>query len=211
MLDKHIKAEVQGNGNITIQGVEGSTITINPSNTEEVIAFLIKFQDIISSLPTKILNMLKTNESSFDEKVKGVKIHLSMGLILPELNPEERDATLKVYITNLEKIHRYCHQPYFKLSKPVKFSKGSAPHDTFVLFQNEYSKIQFPKRLEFGQQLIADFQLVKNQFILYEQLDDGESYIQAFCSTTLGELYSSNKYIISKFIKDYNQFMGEWK
>jgi len=211
MLDKHIEAEVQGNGNITIQGVEGSTITINPSNTKEVTEFLTKFEDIISSLPTKILNMLKTDESSFEKDVNGVKIHLSMGLVIPELAPEKRDATFKVYVTNLEKIHRYCNQPYFKLSKAVEFSEGTKPHDTFMLFQNDYSDVKFPKRLEFGEQCVADFQIVKNQFKFYKQLDDEESYIQAFCTTTLGELYSSNKYIVSKFIKDYDGFMSEWK
>lgn len=210
MLDKNIEAQVTGEGNITIQGIEGSTITINPDNSKEVREFLTNFESIVSELPTKILNMLKTDEKSFDKDVKGVKIHLSMGFTIPELAPDRRDATFKIYITNLERIHRYCHKPYFKFSKPVEFLAGSTPNDTFSLFQDQNSNIKFPIRLEFGEQVVADFMIVKPQFKYYNQLDDNDSYIQAFCSTTLGELYSSNKYLISDFIKNYDEFMEEW-
>ena len=210
-MDKDlIKANIEGNGNIVIQGISDSTITLDPGNYAEVRTFLINFQDQISSLPIAVLNMLKTEDHPFGEEIKGIKINLSLGAVIPELRPERRTATFKVYITNLEKIHRYCQVPYFKVSKPVIFSKGTPPHDTFVLFQNEHSKTIFPRRLEFGEQVISDFDIVHGQFEFYNQLDDQESYIQAFVATTLGELYSSNQYLISKFIKEYKAFMAPW-
>lgn len=210
MLDKKITAEIEGDNNLVIQGIKDSAITVNLNDNDEVRKLLMDFQEQIAQLPTNILDMLKTEEGVIDETLKGIRLHLSMGLVIPELRPDLRETTFKVAITNFIKTHRFCHQPYFKLSKPVVFMPGTEPADTFTILPHKYSQAEFPSKLEYGQHINADFGVVKNQIEVYRTLDDGESYIQAFCNTTLGELFSSNKYLITDYLKSYDEFMAKW-
>jgi len=206
MFNNEIKTEINGDGNIVIEGISNSTITINPNNSEELRNFLISFQDKLATLPAEILNKMKTNENDIELDVKGIKMFLGLSFMFPDMRMEGRQAAYSLTITNFEKIHRYLKTPYFKLSKPFKIGVME-PQDTFYLMPHDISKIQYPNRLEFGEQMSDTFQFKQAQLQIFEQLTEGEQYIQAFANTTLGELFTSNKYLISELLTKYEEFM----
>lgn len=207
MFNKEIKTEIKGDGNIVIEGISNSTIIVNPNNAKELRDFLISFQEELAKLPTEILNKLKTDENDIKVDVKGIKMHLSLAHLFPNMGMRGRSIAYSVTITNFEKIHRYFKQPYFKLSKPFKLG-DMEPQDTFYILQNEISKVSYPKRLEFGEQMSDTFKFEAAQLEIFNQINDGEQYLQAFAMTTLGELFSSNKYLVSELITEYTEFMG---
>lgn len=58
------KAEVDGDGNVVIQGTDNSEITVNMNNPEEIRKFFIDFQQNLHSLPTKILDLMEDKNSN---------------------------------------------------------------------------------------------------------------------------------------------------
>jgi hypothetical protein len=209
MLSKDIKTRIEGNGNILIEGISNSTITINPENGDEIREFLLKFQEDLSQLPTEILNILKTDEEDIKLDVKGVKMFLGLSYLVSNFNMAQRDVAYSLTITNFERTTRFFKRPYFKTSKAIKISDDIGPQDTFYLIPSDFSSVKYPKRLEFGEQLTDSFQFMRAQLQLFEQIGDDEQYIQAFILTTFGELFSSNKYYIKELTEKYTQFMQE--
>lgn len=199
----NITTNVTGNGNITINGISNSTVTVNPNDSNEVSKFLKDFNDKLDSLPIEILEQLKAKQES--DNTKGSKVDIDIGIVLPVYNPAQRKVTLKVSITNMNREQRFYNAPYFKLSDKVEFIKGASKQDTFLLFP--ISDIPTPLKLEYGERITIDFDVPPQQLEYYKQLDNGKDFIQVFVPTTLGELHSSNKLIITEFIKSYKDFM----
>ena len=78
----------------------------------------------------------------------------------------------------------------FELEKEVE-------HDTFVMFPEQGNV--FAKKLEYGQPFSVTYEIKPGAYQMYEGImkkDKEGSYIQAFASTTVGELYESNKFSI---------------
>lgn len=202
MLNRYNDSYVDGNGNIVIQDADNSTITINVNDTEQVRNFLINFQKRLEKLPIEILTQLQKHNQIELEVKTGANLYLTVIAAIAEFGGNS--VLWGLTITNLTKEIRYFNQPYFKVSPKIELEAG-LEHDTFVMFQKE--NVQFPFRLEYGQVISLTYQINPIQFALFEKNAIDEAFIQAFCGTTVGELYSSNDYKLDKLVKDYYSIM----
>lgn len=193
-----VKAEVVGDNNIVIQKVDGSTITINTENAEEVRKALIELQTIVTELPDNIVRKLMENNNSAVPTV-GANIYLGLDLLIADIGI--MGVSLSVQITNLTKEIRFYNKPFFKVSTP--FEKGA---DTFLLTNTVGTPINFPRKLEYGEVIKEAYQIVPANIELFKNLlgNDPNATITAFVSTTLGELYKSDPYKVSDIIKQEN-------
>ena len=114
-----VKAEVVGDNNIVIQKVDGSTITINTENAEEVRKALIELQTIVTELPDNIVRKLMENNNSAVPTV-GANIYLGLDLLIAGIGI--MGVSLSVQITNLTKEIRFYNKPFFKVSTPLELS-----------------------------------------------------------------------------------------
>lgn len=116
-----------------------------------------------------------------------------------------------VAITNLKKEIRYFYEPIFVVNPPLNFGlllddKRELRHNRFGL--NQVSPIiSFPKKLEYGEPTYAEYSIPLKSLELYYELEqDEEAYVQAFVTTTLGEIYESNKYKIQELVKGFKTY-----
>ncbi len=194
-------AKIDGNGNIVIQGVEGATITINPNNSQELRQLIMDFGAKLSDLPADILKMIEQKQDLNSEIKNGANLHLT---VLTELHEFGGGSRLKfsLTITNLTKENRYFNQPFFKVFPMFEVKKG-VEHDTFVMFPEQGNV--FAKKLEYGQPFSVTYEIKPGAYQMYEGImkkDKEGSYIQAFTSTTVGELYESNKFSIKTLFEN---------
>ena len=115
------KAIIDGNGNIIIQKVEGSTITINPAVPEEIRKTLINHQSLIAELPDKIIQILMENNAK-EPPIIGANIYLGLNFIAAEYGVG--GVSISVQITNLTKEIRFYNKPFFKVSVPIEKKIG---------------------------------------------------------------------------------------
>ncbi len=187
------KVEIDGNGNIVIQKVEGSTITINPSVPEEVRNALINYQSLMADLPNQIIQLLMKNNSPEPPKI-GANVYLGLNFLISGF---VAGVSLSVQITNLTNEIRFFNKPFFKVSIP--FEEGA---DTFVMTNVIGNQIAFPKKMEYGEVVSEAYQLVPNNIQMFQHLleIDPEATITAYVSTTLGEVYSSEPYPVKEIV-----------
>lgn len=189
------EAKIDGNGNIVIQRVEGSTITINPSIPDEVRKALIDHQSLIAELPNKILQILMDNNAK-EPPVIGANIYLGLNLMAGTYGIA--GISISVQITNLTKEIRFYNRPFFKVSTPIEKNLN-----TFVMTNVVGDPIVFPRRMEYGEVLSENYQLVQGNIELFQVLlsKDSEATLTAYVTTTLGELYKSEPYYIKDIVK----------
>lgn len=189
------KAIIDGNGNIVIQKVEGSTITINPAVPEEVRKALIDHQSLIADLPDKIIQMLMENNAK-EPPVIGANVYLGLSYIAGENGLG--GVTISVQITNLTKEIRFFNKPFFKVSVP--FEKNA---DTFMMTNVIGGAIDFPRKMEYGEVVSENYLLVPGNIQMFEELmaKDADVKLTAYVSTTLGEVYKSEPYPVSDIVK----------
>jgi hypothetical protein len=206
MFGNKTEAQIDGEGNVVIQNVSGSTITINPDNLEEVRNFLIDFSQKISELPLEVVALLEEKSQQMDNEIeKGANLYLTVIAEIAQIGGN--GVSWGTTITNLTREIRYFNQPYFKVSPKFQLEEG-LEHDTFMMMQREGTQVEFPYRLEFGQIVNCYFPVNGNAFQMYQQINQEDAFIQAFVTTTIGEIYSSRQYPISKFIADYQGVLG---
>ena len=189
------EAKIDGNGNIVIQRVEGSTITINPSIPDEVRKALIDHQSLIAELPNKILQILMDNNAK-EPPVIGANIYLGLNLMAGTYGIA--GISISVQITNLTKEIRFYNRPFFKVSTPIEKNLN-----TFVMTNVVGTPIDFPRRMEYGEVLSENYQLVQGNIEMFQGLlsKDSEATLTAYVTTTLGELYKSEPYYIKDIVK----------
>lgn len=189
-----VKAEIDGNGNIVIQKVEGSTITINPSVPEEVRKALIEHQSLISQLPDKIVKILMDNNAK-EPPVIGANIYLGINLLV---SMGIMGISISVQITNLTKEIRFYNRPFFKVSTPIDKSA-----DTFIMTNVVGEQIVFPRKMEYGEVVSENYQLVPGNIEMFKELlaRNPETTLTAYVSTTLGEVYKSKPHHVSDIVK----------
>jgi hypothetical protein len=202
MLNKINKSFIDGNGNVVIQNADNSTITVNLSDSDEIRTFLVEFQKQLNELPIEILNELKKHLNLETELKVGANLYLTVIAAIAEYGGN--GVLWGITVTNLTKENRYFNQPYFKVSPKFELEPG-LEHDTFMMFPKE--KIQFPVKLEYGQVVSLSFDINANAFAMFKKNASENSYIQAFCGTTVGEIYSSNEYKLSKLVSDFESIM----
>ena len=194
-------ATIDGNGNIVIQGVKSSSITINPNNSQEIRQLIMDFGNKLSELPTDILRMIEQKQDLNSDIKNGANLYLT---VLTELNEFGVGSRLKfgLSITNLTKENRYFNQPFFKVY-PMFEVKLGIEHDTFVMFPEQGNV--FAKKLEYGEPYSVSYEIKAGAYQMYDSImkkDEGGAYIQAFVSTTVGELYESNKFSIKTLFEN---------
>jgi len=194
------KSHIDGHGNVVIQDADNSTIVINLSDTEQVRKFFIDFQNKLSELPREILTALQKHNNLQGDMKMGANVYLTVFAAIPDYG--ENAVYWGVTITNLTKEHRYFNQPYFKVSPKFQLKPG-LEHDTFMLLPKE--QVKFPVRLEYGEVLRLTFEVIPNQFSLFEKNAIDNAFITCFCGTTVGELYNSNEYKLDKFVDEYRE------
>ena len=189
------EAKIDGNGNIVIQRVVGSTITINPSIPDEVRKALIDHQSLIVELPNKILQILMDNNAK-EPPVIGANIYLGLNLMAGTYGIA--GISISVQITNLTKEIRFYNRPFFKVSTPIEKNLN-----TFVMTNVVGDPIDFPRRMEYGEVLSENYQLVQGNIEMFQVLlsKDSEATLTAYVTTTLGELYKSEPYYIKDIVK----------
>lgn len=189
------EAKIDGNGNIVIQRVEGSTITINPSIPDEVRKALIDHQSLIAELPNKILQILMDNNAK-EPPIIGANIYLGLNLMAGTFGIA--GISISVQITNLTKEIRFYNRPFFKVSTPIEKNLN-----TFIMTNIVGNPIDFPRRMEYGEVLSENYQLVQGNIEMFQGLlsKDSEATLTAYVTTTLGELYKSEPYHIKDIVK----------
>ncbi|MBO9587040.1 MAG: hypothetical protein J7574_23000, partial [Flavobacterium sp.] len=72
------KTHIDGNGNIVVQNVDGSTIIINPDNTDEIKTLIINLGDKLSNLPQNVLEMINEKQDLNKPIEKGANVYLTV-------------------------------------------------------------------------------------------------------------------------------------
>ena len=191
------KAEIDGNGNIVIQDSDNSEITINMNNPEEIRQFFIDFQQVLSSLPIKILELMESKNTNEVEIKSGANVYLSLNFLIYPGSVSR--ISFGVTITNLTKENRFFNAPFFKLSVP--FEKDL---DTFAMTNRVYD-IPFPAKLEYGEVVSESYIISPNSRHMYDKAFeiDNDATIQVITSTTIGEIFKSNEYKISQLLTNF--------
>ncbi len=198
------KADIDGNGNIVIQNADSSTITINTNNPEEMRQFLIDFQNQLSELPIKIIELMESKRTNEVEITTGANVYLGLNILFEtQYNVPTgiiSGIAFGITITNLTKENRFFNSPFFKLSVPFE-----GDLDTFVMTQTINAPIPFPKKLEYGEVVSQAYQISAANQKMYEQAiaKDPNATIQVIVSTTIGEIYKSNEYSIAQLLENF--------
>lgn len=190
-----IRAEVEGDNNIVIQKVDGSTININTENAEEVRKALIELQSMLTELPSNIVRKLMESNTG-TAPVIGANVYLGLNFLFGGFNV--CGVSLSVQITNLTKELRFYNKPFFKVS--TSFEKGA---DTFILTNTIGTPISFPCKMEYGEVVSEVYRIVPANIPLLKELltRDPNTTITAFVSTTLGEIYKSEPYKVADIVE----------
>jgi hypothetical protein len=191
------KAEIDGNGNVLIQGSDNSEITIHMNNPEEIRKFFIDFQEKINSLPKSILELMESKNTNELKISSGANVYLSLNYLV---NPGfVSGISFGVTITNLTKENRFFNAPFFKISVP--FESGL---DSFAML-NTINKITFPKKLEYGEVVTEGYLIGLQTKHIYDRVFaiDRDATIQVTTSTTIGEIFKSNEYNVSQLLESF--------
>lgn len=189
------KAEIDGNGNIVIQKVEGSTITINPAIPEEVRKALIDYQSLIAELPNNVLRVLMENNAK-EPPIIGANVYLGLNIVAGAYGIA--GISISVQITNLTKEIRFYNKPFFKVSVPIEMGA-----DTFVMTNVIGEPISFPRKMEYGEVVSEGYLLNPNNIEMFSGMlaKDAKATLTAYVTTTLGEVYKSEPYLIKDIIE----------
>lgn len=194
------EVQIDGNGNIIIQNVDGSTIIINPDNTDELKTLIINLGNELSNLPQNILQMINEKQDLDKPLLKGANVYLT---VLIRTNGYGNGYTFRfgVTITNLTNGIRYFNKPFFKVNPPIEFKEGFR-HDTFIMIDDS-GEMDFPIRLEYGQPFSTSYPIKDAMIDHYKQIlsEDKEAFVQCFVNTTVGELFESNKYMVRDLLR----------
>jgi hypothetical protein len=193
------KAEINGEGNIVIQDADNSEITINMNNPEEIRNFFIDFQTRLSEIPKQIIDLMQSKNSNEVEIIKGANVYLSVNLLFGLGGGGIAGLSFGITITNLTKENRFFNAPFFKLSTPFE---GNA--DTFAM-TDTMNNIAFPKKLEYGEVVTENYQIRPHSREIYEKVlaRDENATLQVITTTTVGEIYKSNEYEVSKLLENF--------
>lgn len=191
------KATIDGNGNVIIQDSDNSEIVINMNNPEEIRKFFIDFQNKLNQLPKQIIDVMETKNTPNEQFESAANVYLGLDFLISGVGII--GISFSVTVTNLTKEHRYFNSPFFKTSVPF-----DGELDTFVL-TNPMNEISFPKRLEYGEVFKQSYTIMPQSKEIYDKLitKDPNSIIQVIVNTTIGEIFRSNEYRVSKLLENF--------
>lgn len=169
----------------------------------------IKYEETLRIIASELANE-KPIPSAFKqaeapksvEQPKVANVYLSQDLLLTTYygvpSGKIEGISIGVTVTNMSKEVRYFHQPSFKSSISIEGGMN-----TFYL-QTAMDAINYPIKLEYGQQFKASFRLIPAQMKLFSTLmqKDKDATITALVDTTLGERICSEPYPVSKLVEN---------
>lgn len=164
------------------------------------IAYLDARKNTPEDLAEKILRKLgqEVNIPTPQIEEPNKRIYLSTYLEISEFGGLT-GINIGVTVTNFVNEDRYFGPPFFQISQPLE---GSL--DTFQLM-NPKSYLEFPLKLEYGQQYSLQYGLPPGFFDRMSQFRNQNVKLTAFVSTTVGEKFQSNEMLIDdifRFKKD---------
>ncbi len=192
------KITIDGDNNIVVQDSDGNVKIVSESITE-LRNLILNMQSSIDKVPLKVLERMEELDTN-NVELKGINVYLTTNAKLEIVSgiPTGKiiGYNISVTLTNLNKDIRYVQMPHFKLSVPVE-----GDLDTFMLMLDSDSEyIQFPYRLEYGQQLTVYFNTTKPIRFFRSILEkDSNAYLRAIAVTTIGEISTSEQEPISVF------------
>jgi len=193
-----------GSGNVIIQEANGSTISVNLDNGEELKELIHKVGSDLRDIPQKFLRLMEGMPSKAEVSEGEAKIYLTVLVATSGYSLANSQLKFSITITNLHKEHRYFVNSYFVVSPGFTLEGGTVEHDTFSMVP-EQSNI-YPKRLEYGEPISITFAIKPEGFYMYEELlqKEGNAYMKAYSVTSLGEVYESNALEIKKLVEYYH-------
>jgi hypothetical protein len=193
-----------GSGNVIIQEANGSTISVNLDNGEELKELIHKVGTDLRDIPQKFLRLMEGMPNKAEVSEGEAKIYLTVLVATSGYGLANSQLKFSITITNLHKEHRYFVNSYFVVSPGFTLEGGTIEHDTFSMVP-EQNNI-YPKRLEYGEPISVTFAIKPGGFYMYEELLQKEenSYIKAYAVTSLGEVYESNAFEIKKLVEYYH-------
>ena len=120
------------------------------------------------------------------------RIHLSVNLMAKE-GVGIIGGSIGVQITALSNEHHYYNMPTFMAS-----NKGLGGVPTFVMIEM-IPHVNFPVKLERGEQVNINFNLVQGSLTLWQSFPEGTTF-HAEVTTTEGESYASNEVPVANVI-----------
>lgn len=190
MLETGLDAKVDESGNIILNNISGYMIVIDPNKEVEVQSFLLDFNTELYKLPLEILHLLEQKSAKEGANLY-LKVHSQKKFL-------DRDNFFELRLTNLSKATTYFNEPFFKISPTFKDEDGKE-YDSFLMYQQSSTNVEFPYELKFGEPLELQYPLYLLQ--LYKDINTEGAFVQTFVSTSLGEIYSSRKYPISSILE----------
>lgn len=193
-----------GSGNIIIQEANGSTISVNLDNGEELKELISRVGNDLKDIPQKFLSLMNGMPSEAEVSEGESKVYLTVLVATSGYSLTNSQLKFSITITNLHKEHRYFVNSYFVVNPGFTLEGGTVEHDTFSMVP-EQSNI-FPKRLEYGEPISITFAIKPGGFYMYEDLLQKEdtAYVKAYAVTSLGEVYESNPFEIKKLVEYYH-------
>ena len=194
------KITIDGDNNIVVQDSEGNAKIVSES-VSELRNLILNMKNSIDKVPLQVLERMKQFDTN-NVELKGINVYLTTNAKLETISGIPTGRTIgynaSVTLTNLNKDIRYVQMPHFKLSVPIE---GNL--DTFMLMpDNDSEFIQFPYRLEYGQQLTVYFNTTKPIDFFKSILEkDSNAYLRAVAVTTIGEIFISEQKPLSIFIE----------
>ena len=143
---------------------------------------------------------MESKNSNNIEIERGANVYLGLKILFSTGGYRQINGIcFGVTITNLTKENRFFNTPFFKTSIPFD---GNV--DTFAMIDT-MNGIVFPKKLEFGEVVTEKYQIRPQTKKIYDNLiiQDKDASIQVIVSTTIGEVYKSNEYKVSKLLENY--------
>jgi len=211
MLDKNqtiASARVEGDNNIVIQNSDDTEIMIHLDNPLEVKQALMNLQSQLRELPAEILKIMeeKSKNATINE---GANLYLSLNYLFGQSLVDNNiiGLSIGVTITNTTKENRWFNQPFFKMTESIDGA------DSFNLLSGANHNPKFPYKLEYGEPVSVFYNVIPSQIEFFKNIlsknQNAEFY--AVSNTTLGEIFSSNRYKISKLVDLYNKTTTRWK
>lgn len=181
-----------------LQGRTGEDFS-NDDQYEEKLQIVVDSIINEKPLPTALING-SPNERSSCSTVANVD--LSQGVLFetyfgkPTGNVE--GVAINVVVTNTRNEVRFFNQPIFQTSIPIK---GTA--DSFTMLNAVYP-INFPVKLEFGQQYSIAYKIVPANIEMFASLlkKDNKATIKAIVTSTLHEKYESKPLEITEIVQN---------
>jgi hypothetical protein len=180
-----------------LQGRNGDDLT----NDEEYQEKLQIIADAI--LNEKPLPKIFSKEDKTISSPKVAEVYFSQDLLLTTYygrpSGEIEGIAFSVTITNHSKEGRYYYEPSFKLSVPIE---GDA--DAFKMLNVISTPLNYPVKLEFGQQFRVSYKLMAVNMGMFERLlkKENKATIHAYVYTTLNEAIESNSIPLIKVVEN---------